>query len=566
MDISLLPQVENTPHVARYTPQFWHFRALPVTFGNHLATGRGIFSQPMHLPLLKDSLVVSTRDMKTWLLFICLAILLPACDSGPSTAVSEIIPKTIGFGLAASPITLDPRFATDAVSSRINRLLYDRLVDFDESFHPIPALAEWQRVTPLHYRFFLKEERRPFHNGAPLTARDVKATYDSILDENTASAHRAMLTVIERIIVMDRDTIDFHLRTSDPLFPGRLALGILPADSIARGHPFNREPIGSGPMAFLDWPHEGKLRLRRLSDGVIIAFVRVPEATVRVLKLLRGEIDLIQNDLLPELVSWLSAREDIVVRTGRGINFSYIGFHLEDAVVGDLRLRKAVAHALDREAIIRYVWGGTARVANAVLIPDHWAGHPSLPSIPFDPVRARALLAQMGYTENHRPTLVYKTSSNPFRVRLATIIQAQLQRVGIDVDLRSHDWGTFYGDIKAGRFQMYSLAWVSIKMPDIFRYAFHSTSFPPAGANRGRFAEPLADRLIDEAQATSSLTGQAKLYRELQEYVLARLPYVPLWYEDNILVMGSDITGYTLTPDGNYDGLINVRRLSSPTF
>nr|VFK51709.1 MAG: peptide/nickel transport system substrate-binding protein [Candidatus Kentron sp. TUN]VFK52293.1 MAG: peptide/nickel transport system substrate-binding protein [Candidatus Kentron sp. TUN]VFK52717.1 MAG: peptide/nickel transport system substrate-binding protein [Candidatus Kentron sp. TUN] len=497
--------------------------------------------------------------MKPWLLLVCLA-LVSACNGVPSDSPSEAIPQAIRFGLAANPITLDPRFDTDAASMRITRLLYDRLVDFDEASRAIPALADWHRVTPLHYRFILKAKRRHFHNGSPLTAFDVKATYDSVLDKNVASPHRSMLIAIEKIVASDKDTIDFHLQTPDPLFPGRLVLGILPGNLIAQDYPFNRKPIGSGPLALLAWPEEGKLRLQRIEDDQVIEFIHTPEATVRVLKLLRGEIDLIQNDILPELTTWLSNREDVIVKTTPGTNFAYLGFHLEDPVAGNPDIRKAVAHALDREAIIHHVWGGAARLANGLLTPNHWAGHPSLRPIPFDPIKAKALLAKAGYTKNHKPNLIYKTSNNPLRLRLATIIQDQLRQVGIDVDLRSYDWGTFYGDIKAGRFQMYSLAWVSIKMPDIFKYAFHSVSIPPVGANRGRFMDAFADHLIDEAEAASNPSNQANSYRELQEYLLIQLPYIPLWYEDNVLITRGDVTGYELTPDGNYDGLLTVRR------
>ena len=126
--------------------------------------------------------------------------------------------------------------------------------------------------------------------------------------------------------------------------------------------------------------------------------------------------------------------------------------------------------------------------------------------------------------------------------------------------MRSYDWGTFYADVKAGRFQMYSLAWVGIKMPDIFKYALHSTSMPPAGANRGRYFSEVADKLMDDAQAATSSAEQAVYYRRLQRFLLAELPYVPLWYEDHVFVSRTDVVGYSLGPDGHYDGLIEVQR------
>ena len=157
--------------------------------------------------------------------------------------------------------------------------------------------------------------------------------------------------------------------------------------------------------------------------------------------------------------------------------------------------------------------------------------------------------------------LTYKPSSKTFRLRLATIIQDQLKAAGIHVNIRSYDWGTFYGDIKAGRFQMYSLSCVGLKMPDIFRYLFHSSAVPPDGANRGRFKDARVDALIEAAEATPDLEQQAGLYRDLQAYLLGQLPYVPLWYEGSILVTRADISGYALAADGNYDGLMTVTRV-----
>ena len=466
--------------------------------------------------------------------------------------------STIRFGLASAPINLDPRFATDAASSRINRLLYARLVDFDESFHPTPSLSRWEQRSPTHYRFYLQKHFRLFHNGARLTAQDVKATYQFILDPAHASPHRQTLRLITQIDTPTDDIVDFFLTRADSLFPSYLVIGILPGNLIQHHHPFQDHPVGSGPFTFLARPDDTRLQLKRRSDGQVFEFVHIQDPTVRTLKLLAGEIHMLQNDLPPEMISYLSQHKQIRLQRHRGSNFSYLGFNLQDPIVGRVEVRKAIAHAIDRERIIHFVLGGAAHLANALLPPEHWAGHPTLSGYTYDPKEARHLLQQAGFDKHHQISITYKTSSDPFRIRLATIIQSQLEQVGIHTLIQSLDWGTFYGDIKAGRFQMYSLAWVGIKTPDIFRYAFHSQSFPPHGANRGRFMSPMADTLIEQAEASQDLQRKKKWYQQLQAYLLATLPYVPLWFEDHVFVARQEIEGYTISPDGNFDGLLTT--------
>jgi len=491
-------------------------------------------------------------NLKT--LFILIAIIgLSACNNNESSS------QAIRFGLAAAPVTLDPRFATDAISARINRLLYQALVDFDPQLRPVPDLATWEIITPTHYRFQLNPDRAPFHNGSPLTAHDVKATYDFILAKENASPFRGSLTAIQQIQVIDENTVDFILQQADTLFPGRLMVGIVPQALIEAAHPFNKQPIGNGAFQFVKWPQPNQLYLTRLRDGQPFEFTEIKDPVVRVLKLVRGEIDLLQNDLSPELVAWLAKQPQIKVDKGQGSNFTYLGFNLEEPVTQQLVVRQAIAYALNREEIIHYVLGNAARPATSFLLPPtHWAGHANLPSYTYDPEQARALLAKIGITPDNPLTLTYKTSNNPFRVRIATVIQHQLAKVGINIDLRTYDWGTFYGDIKSGRFQLYSLSWVGIKMPDIFRYVFHSNMMPPNGANRGRLNHPTIDQLIDQADSATTLTEQAKHYRALQVLLNQELPYVALWYEDHVSASQQAINGYTLAADGNYDGLKTV--------
>ena len=486
-------------------------------------------------------------------LLLCGLLLLLAACSQPQDDV-------IRFGLASSPANLDPRYATDAASARINRLLYQRLVDFDEQVRPVPALASWERLSATHYRFHLKPGRATFHDGSPLTARDVAATYRSILDPDNPSAHAGTLKLIETITVLDDDTLDFILNRADPLFPGYLVIGLLPADGIKNNHPFHESPLGSGPFQLRAWPQPGRLSLTRIADGQVVEFQTIGDPTVRVLKLLRGEIDILQNDLPAELLSYLAAQPALQVSYDRGSNFAYIGFNLDDPVTGRLEIRTAIASAIDREAIIEYLLGGAARPAAALLPADHWAGNPALDALEFHPERSRTLLAAAGYTVEQPLQITYKTSTDPVRVRIATVIQQQLHDVGIDMKLQSFDWGTFYGDIKAGHFQLYSLAWVGIKTPDIFRYAFHSTSLPPQGANRGHLSDPQIDTFIETAEQGTTLAMQAAAYRQVQARLLQQLPYIPLWYEDHVFAARSDISGYRLSYDGNYDALRDISR------
>lgn len=493
----------------------------------------------------------STRINLAALLALALAAL---------TACSEPDPATIRFGLATPPVTFDPRFATDATSYRIGRLIYQSLVDFNAQQRPVPALARWQQISPTRYRFQLNPGQR-FHDGSAVTSADVVATYRSVLDPATVSPHRGSLANIERVSAPAPEIVEFELATPDPLFPGLLVIGIMPAAVVAQSDAALAVPIGSGPFEIATPPSDSRVRLKRRSDGQIVEFIAVPDATVRALKLAHGELDLIQGSMTPELVDWLDRREHIEAVHRPGTTFTYLGFNLTDPVAGELRLRQAIAHAIDREALIKYLFGNRARPAEAIFPPTHWAGNSGLTPHPYDPAAARRLLGELGYSVEHPLSLVYKTSSDHFRLRVATTIQDQLARVGIALEISSYDWGTFYADIKNGRFQLYSLSWVGLKQPDIFRYAFHSGSAPPVGANRGRYADAEVDALIEAAEESADLEARAAAYRRIEERLLEDLPYVPLWYEDNILVRRDSIVNYDTGLDGYYDGLVNVQRV-----
>ncbi|MCB1775433.1 MAG: ABC transporter substrate-binding protein [Gammaproteobacteria bacterium] len=482
-----------------------------------------------------------------WLL-VCGACL-AACSRPPADIVV--------FAVATASTVLDPRLAGDAASERVNALLYDRLVVLDVQGRPHAAMASWEQLAPTRYRVILDPSRAAFWDGRRQPrAEDVAATYRTLLDRSLGSPHAGALAVIEDIEVIDDITLDFTLSRADPGFPARLTIGIAPTEHLSGGG-LARAPLGSGPFRFDSWRDDGGLVLQRRRDGQRFALVPVPDPTMRVLKLLRGEAQLLQNDLPTELYDFLEKEPDIDIVQRPGTTFAYVGFNLADPVTGQDAVRRAIAHAIDRGAIIRHLFGTRARSAESVLPPMHWAGA-DLESLPYDPDRARALLRSAGFGPDNPLTISYKTSTDPFRLRIAHVFQDQLADVGIRLQIASYDWGTFFGDIKAGRFQMYSLAWVGINSPDILRYAFHSTSLPPAGANRGRLVDPELDRLIEQG-GLADADEAASLYRAAQARIHDSLVYVPLWYEHNVSA-SRGLVGYHPGHDGNYLALTQTER------
>ena len=466
--------------------------------------------------------------------------------------------QSIRFGLNTGIITLDPRYITDAVSDRISRLIYQRMTEFDTEFRVVPGIATWEVLSRQHYRFHIKSGLK-FHHGKPLLSEDIKASFESILDTDNASPHRAALAHIASIKVIDDRTIDFLLSRTDPLFPGRLNIGIMPKDLIDNNHAFNTAPVGSGPFQFQGDFDTTRISIMRTSDNQTIEFIMVKDPNMRILKLVRGEIDIIQNNLSPENITWLQQQQGIQLQRSTGNVFTYIGLNMKDNLLSNRNIRKAIAHAINRQDILKHLLPGLAREAESLLPANHWAGNAELKAHAYDPELARNLLAAEGL-QSGEAKISFKTSSNAFRLRLITVLQQQLNDVGFNVEIQSYDWGTFYGDIKKGNFQMYSLSWVGLNLPDIFRYVLHSDSIPPVGANRGRYENAQVDSWLDQAETESDISRQQQLYFELQSFIHDDLPFIPLWYENNIVAYRNTIHGYTLNSNGHYDGLLSAEK------
>lgn len=237
----------------------------------------------------------------------------------------------------------------------------------------------------------------------------------------------------------------------------------------------------------------------------------------------------------------------------------YLALNLRDPILRDERVRQALAYATDIHPMIEYLWRDTARPADSVLPPQHWAYDSNLQPYPYDPERARKLLDAAGYPlkNGSRFHLVMKTSTEETSRLLAVIVQQQWRAVGVDLELRSFEFGTFYSDIVRGAFQVYTLRWVggANQDPEIFEYVFDSKSFAPRRANRSYYSNPQVDAWIEQGRDVLDQQKRKTIYAKIQQQILRDAPYIDLWYFDNVLVHTSRVSGLQVDPSGNYDFL-----------
>ena len=467
----------------------------------------------------------------------------------------------VRVGLAQMPISLDPRFATDAASSRVQEFLHRGLLKLDERFNIEGDLASrWEQPEPMVWRFYLRPGVS-FSDGAPLTAADVAATLNAVLDPALASPLRASFEAIDSVVAEGSDIVVIRLNRPDASLLSRLNIGILP-ERLASGPHSARGTIGSGPYRLKEWWESGLELERRKGEGpAAIRFLAVKDPVTRVLKISRGELDLIQNDLPPQLLSHLQGQPQLKMQTRPSTTFVYIGLNLQDDILRHAEVRRALALALDRRQLKRALFADLPELAESVLTPEHWASTPLAP-LPFDLAESEHLLDAAGLrlgADGIRFRLTYRTSTDPVRLRLATAIAAMWERIGVRVQVESLEWGGFYARIKSGDFQLYSLAWVGITDPDIYRWILHSSMWPPKGANRGRYADAEVDGWLDEAAAIAGQRERRDIYARVQQKMRQDTVYIPLWYDPVVAVSGPRLSGFMPRADGSLLGLLAVR-------
>jgi peptide/nickel transport system substrate-binding protein len=287
-----------------------------------------------------------------------------------------------------------------------------------------------------------------------------------------------------------------------------------------------------------------------------VRFVVVPDAITQSLELEKGSADAEVNSLPMDSISVLGSRANLEVSATPGSEVQCLAFNTRDPILKDARVRQAIACAIDRSLIIATLYHGHARPASSLLPPNHWAWTGDVARYDYDPARAVGLLDEAGYrpgANGVRLHLSMKTSTDERARLLAAVLQQQLSRVGIALDIRSNEFATFYSDVVRGAFQMYSLYWIGgNEQPDIFSLVFSTARFPPNGANRGRYSNAQFDALLNDATESPDMTRRRADYVEAQKILARDLPSVNLWYLDTLVVHNRRLTNVVPSPSGSY--------------
>lgn len=465
---------------------------------------------------------------------------------------------------------LDPRFVGDPYGLRVSRLLFASLVTIDpRTLDVVPDLAESVTATsPTTFVVKLKAGLR-FSDGSALDAEDVVATFEGVVDPALKSRYAHTYRRIAEMRASDPLTITFVLREPHATFLTDLELPIVRAEDAHHrvATPDAPIPIGAGPYRLVSRV-PGVLELRAnphwhrgtpLHPSLRLVVIR--DDNTRALRMLAGEGDLAIASIPPLLLPMFEGNSDFDTRTTSGISTMYLGFQTTSSKLSDLRVRRAIAHAIDRELLVRSKYGGLARVTETWIPAKHWAATDSLPAPAFDPDMARALLDEAGYPDppgpDPRMRLVLRTTSERFRQSIARAIAAMLRDVAIEVDVRPSEAATLISDLNRGRFELTLLQVPEVIEPHVLSWFFDSSRIPGRGnegANRWRYENPELDALFESGRTHIEREARRAAYVEAQQVLARDLPVLPLWQPDTIAVVRRGTT-FDVPRDGRFGTL-----------
>ncbi|WP_456380846.1 peptide-binding protein [Hydrogenimonas sp.] len=464
--------------------------------------------------------------------------------------------STLHLSLGANPSRINPLLATDSASGEISGWIFNGLVKFDKDANIVGDLAEsWRFESPTRLVFRLRRGVR-WHDGHPFTAHDVVFTYVLTKSPKLFTPYASDFRYVASVKARDDYTVEVTYK--EPYYKALSIwmMGMLPRHLWEREKdpmtsPLNRKPVGTGPYRLSELKNSGDVVLKANPDYFehapnieTIHYHFIPDPTTRFLMLKAHKLDL--GSLTPlqierQIDERFEKRYRIVRLPGRG--YTYLGFNLENSKFKDSRVRRALDMAIDKEELIRILFFSYGKVCYGPFMPGTFAYPEHPPRTPYDPERAKRLLAEAGYDENRPLEFTISTNANnSTRLYAAQIIQYQLGRIGVKVKIRAMEWQAFLNTVVTPRrFEAILLGWSLGLIPDAYAL-WHSDSDKLGGFNLVGYHNPEVDRLIEKAERTTDMEKVATFYREMFMRIAEDRPYIFLYIPDSLTVVNRQIT------------------------
>jgi peptide/nickel transport system substrate-binding protein len=501
----------------------------------------------------------------------CAAVLL-ATTLAAAQGAAQTPPNVLIVGQIAEPKSLDPHTVTAVNDFRILMNVYDGLVRYrDGTLQVEPALATSWTISEdgTRYTFKLREGVK-FHDGSAFDAEAVKFNFDRMLDETHPFYDTGpfplsfFFSAIDEVIVEDPTTVAFRLKEPYAPFLSNLAyptgLIVSPAAVAEHGKEFGRHPSGTGAFRFAEWESNAKVVVVRNEDywdGAppleAVVYRPITDANTRVAEMLAGGIDLMV-EVPPDNVATFESDPNFTVHEQAGPHVWFLILNAKEGPFADKRVRQAVNYAINKTALVENVLQGTATVAAGPTPPAFaWAYNESLEPYPYDPEKAKDLIDAAGATGAELTFYVTEGGSGMLDpIPMGAAIQADLAKVGLDVEIETYEWNTFLGKVNpglAGKADMAEMAWMT-NDPDTLPYlALRSDAWPDKGGfNSGYYSNPKVDELLEQARSSTDQAERARLYRAMQEIVHEDAPwaFIANWKQN--AVSTTRVEGFKLQP------------------
>lgn len=499
------------------------------------------------------------------------APVVPASAPGLPQPGGRLVEASIG-----EPSNLIPPLASDSASHEVADLIYVALLKYDKDINLVPSAAESFEILEEGrlLRFTLRKGLR-WTDGTPLTARDVEFTYRLMIDPKTPTAYAEDFLAVKSFKRTGEHSIE--VRYDKPFARALVtwAHAILPRHLLEGQDllktPLARKPVGAGPYMLKEWTAGDRLVLvanpdyfegRAYIDEVVLRII--PDQSTQFMELKSGNLDTI--NLSPQQYLYQTEGQDWTANFRKfqyvASAYTYLGFNLRSRLFADVRVRRAINHALDKDEIVRGVLAGLGQAANGPYKPGTWAFNAAIPANEHDPAKARRLLAEAGWTRRTPDgplmdkdgrefafTILTNQGNSP-RIKAAIIVQSRLKALGIKVEIRTVEWAAFIKEfVDKGRFDALILGWNIVQDPDLFD-VWHSSKAVPGGLNFVGYKNPELDDLLERGRRMLDQKKRKPIYDRIQEIFHEDQPYCFLFVPKALPMVHVRVQGIEPAPAG----------------